>query len=409
MSQKFPHIDDIILLKPLGKGAFGEVYLSKKINSNKLYATKRISRASADKPRMKRYLTYEIKILGSLKHPNIVKLEDLKKTDNHYYIVMEYINGGDLASYLEKYKQKYKCAFPEYIVQYLMKQIVEALAYIHDNNIIHRDLKLDNIMVGFDNDKDKEELNLMKAKIKIIDFGFAIILPTKDSLATTLVGTFAYMDPKNLYKYYEEGKNDKSRGYGTEADIWSLGCLCFELFRGKKAFEAKTSKELVEKIKTGLYRIPKTASNEITSFLDKMLKYDSNNRLSARELMNHPFLTKHIYNANNIEENKEPKMHKEEHVPSYFKDNVDNYKQQAALKKIKTLPEKKKSVEINSNKNQINNETYNRTNTYTGPISLYGQQMSSSVQQPSQHGMFSIPMNNQFSEYKFQSNSQQYH
>ena len=79
-----------------------------------------------------------------------------------------------------------------------MKQIIDALIYIHDINIIHRDLKLENIMVNFDTEKDKEELNMMKAKIKIIDFGLAIILPSYNSLTNTAVGTMLYMDPKLL-------------------------------------------------------------------------------------------------------------------------------------------------------------------------------------------------------------------
>ena len=206
---------------------------------------------------------------------------------------MEYINGGELSDYLNKYKEKYHAkAFPEEIVQYLMKQIIDALIYIHDLNIIHRDLKLENIMVSFDSEKDKEELNMMKAKIKIIDFGFAIILPTDISKAGSLVGTFIYMDP-NIIKEFNNPV-DKSRGYGKEADIWSLGCICYQLFRGKYPFEAKTFEELVGKINIGKYRLPRTASTEIVSFLDKMLKYDGKDRLTAKELKKEPFLCKNF-------------------------------------------------------------------------------------------------------------------
>ena len=169
----FQQIEDLKLIKLLGKGSYGEVYLSKKLNSNKLYATKKINKTIAD-TEMRRYFKYEINILKMLNHPNIVKLEEVKTDKNYYYIVMEYINGGELSDYLKKYKLKYQRAFPEEIVQYLMRQIIKALIYIHDRNIIHRDLKLENIMVSFDSERDKEELNMMKANIKIIDFGFAI-------------------------------------------------------------------------------------------------------------------------------------------------------------------------------------------------------------------------------------------
>ena len=160
-------IEDLKLTKLLGKGTYGEVYLSEKLNSNKLYATKKINKTIAD-TEMRRYLKYEINILKMLNHPNIVKLEEVKTDKNYYYIVMEYINGGELSDYLKKYKSIHNKGFPEEVVQYLMRQIVDAVKYIHERGIIHRDLKLENIMVNFDSEKDKQELNMMKAKIKII-------------------------------------------------------------------------------------------------------------------------------------------------------------------------------------------------------------------------------------------------
>ena len=293
----YQQIEDITLLKELlGKGSYGEVYLSQKQNAKKLFATKKVKRKKTD-DEMTKYFKNEINILRILNHPNIVKLEEIKMDENNYYIVMEYINGGALSDYLNKYKEKYHAkAFPEEIVQYLMKQIIDALIYIHDLNIIHRDLKLENIMVNFDSEKDKEELNMMKAKIKIIDFGFAIMLSSKFSLTNSAVGTFMYMDPKILKEFDNQILVDKSRGYGKEVDIWSLGCICYQLFRGKYPFEAKTFEELVGKIDKGKYRLPTKASKEIISFLDKMLKYKGKDRLSAKELINEPFLVKNFKN-----------------------------------------------------------------------------------------------------------------
>ena len=142
----------------------------------------------ADKPGYYKYFENELRILKDLHHPNIVHLEDVKKDDKYYYIVMEFVNGGSLTDCLKKYQMKYGKSFPEEIVQYLMRQIVDAIKFIHKRNIIHRDLKLDNIMVNFDNDNDKNNLNMMRAKVKIIDFGFATKLtPDKKKLSSNSI------------------------------------------------------------------------------------------------------------------------------------------------------------------------------------------------------------------------------
>ena len=156
-------IDDITLMKCLGKGSFGEVYLSTKKGKREYFATKKMEREKIDKPSTYKYFMNEIEILRSLHHPNIVKLEELKKTKTHYFLVMEYINGGNITDCLKEYQKKNNGKpFPEEIVQYLMKQIISAIKYIHDQKIIHRDLKCDNIMIKFDNDTDKNNLNLMR-------------------------------------------------------------------------------------------------------------------------------------------------------------------------------------------------------------------------------------------------------
>ena len=273
-------IEDVTLLKCLGKGSFGEVYLSTKKGRNQYFATKKMDRKQADQPSVRKYFENEIKILQSLNHPNIVKLEEVKATKDYYYIVMEYINGGSLTDCLKKYQQKFGKAFPESIVQYLMIQIVDAIKYIHARKIIHRDLKLDNIMVSFDNENDKNNLNMMRAKVKIIDFGFAINL--KGNLAFSALGSPINMDPVILQKFSK--KDNRQLGYDEKADIWSLGTVCYEMLIGQSVFNADTMNELVRKVENGSYNVPTSVSKEVVSFLNGMLQYDGNNRLSAAEL-----------------------------------------------------------------------------------------------------------------------------
>ena len=129
----------------------------------------------------------------------------LKKKANYWYLVREFCNGGPLSDILTKYKAQFKRSFSEEIVQYLMKQIVSAIQYLHFNKIVHRDLKLDNILVNFPTEKDKNSLNLMGCTVKIQDFGVAKKLNGK--LTNSLVGSAMYMDPLILISF--AGKNKK--------------------------------------------------------------------------------------------------------------------------------------------------------------------------------------------------------
>ena len=299
MSKK---INDITLLKFLGKGSFGTVYLSQKDGKPGYFATKQIERTMADKPGFYKYFENELKLLKDLHHPNIVHLEDVKKDHNYYYIVMEYVNGGSLTDCLNKYKGRYGKAFPEEIVQHLMRQIVDAIKYIHQRNIIHRDLKLDNIMVSFDNENDKNNCNMMRAKVKIIDFGFATKLTAdKNNLATTVLGSPINMDPLILKEMASKGKKINQLGYDQKADIWSLGTICYELLIGKNVFNAATMNDLVQKVENGSYSVPTSVSKEMVSFLNGMLQYDGKNRLTAAELSVQPFLTKNFRDFTKID------------------------------------------------------------------------------------------------------------
>ncbi len=281
-------VDDLILLKSIGKGNYGEVFLTQKKGRSEYYATKKMERSVCERPENMKRLFHEIEILKVLNHPNIVKFCGLKKTVNHWYLITEYCNGGSLLSNLKKYIATYKKPFPEELVQYLMKQIVSALNYLHFNKIIHRDLKLDNILVNFPSDYDKKSLNLMNSVIKIIDFGFATKL--NGPLTFTALGTPTNMDPKIL-EHINTGI--PNAGYNEKVDIWSLGTLCYEMVVGHMAFSGSSMQELFLKVKKGTYSLPATLSKEVVSFINGMLQQDPNKRLTASQLLSHEFLTKH--------------------------------------------------------------------------------------------------------------------
>ena len=285
-------VDDLTLIKPLGKGAFGEVYLTSKQGSSKKFATKKIDKKFTANPKAKKYLDNEIGILRDIDHPNIVKLYDVKETSQFYYLVTEFCNGGGLSDCLEQYQEKHNKAFPEEIVQYLMKQIVSALRYLHNKTILHRDIKLDNILVHFENEEDRRNKNMLKAKVKMIDFGFARYLK-KEELAYSTLGSPINMDPGILRKLNKMSHSNEY-GYDAKADIWSLGTITYELLVGSPAFEATSYQDLFQKIEKGNYRIPHdlTVSKEAISFLNSMLRYDPKSRYSVEQLSKQFFLTR---------------------------------------------------------------------------------------------------------------------
>ena len=294
-------VDNLFLDKLLGKGSFADVYLTRIKDDPGLYATKVYNREQTEaSSSLFNYLKAEINLLKGINHPNIVKLKDVTKTKKHFYLVLEYCNGGELKNALDKYKLKYNKAFSEEIVQYLMRQIVDAMNYLHSRNIMHRDIKLENILLNYDSEEDKNNLNIMKASVKIVDFGFAIYL--KNSLTESVVGNPLNMDPLILKKLTSNGRI-KKLGYDTKADVWSLGSICYEMLIGKPAFDAEDIDDLVDKIEKGDYRVPKNVSKEIVSFLNGMLQYDPNIRLSTAQLIKHVFLTENVNNFHKIDVN----------------------------------------------------------------------------------------------------------
>ena len=287
------NFEDLTFIKIIGKGSFGQVYLTSKNEQTELYATKIIKKSVADSARVKKYFRNELNILKEIEHKNIMKLIEVRQNSENYYLVCELCNGGSLRQCLNKYKKMYNKSFSEEIIQYLTKQIIEALKYLHGKHIMHRDLKLDNILVHFKNENDKNILNMYGATVKIIDFGFAAHVDKKTDLHQSVLGSPMYMDPKLLKKYTNKSNIDIT-GYDEKIDIWSLGIIFYEMLIGKNAFDTNDIKVLEKKLDQGYYSLPTTSYKEVVGFLISMFQYDSEKRLNADELSKHEFLTKNI-------------------------------------------------------------------------------------------------------------------
>ena len=147
------------VIKVISQGAFGYLYLISNIEASKKYLANGIQKKYYSDPKMKKYIDNEISILKDVNHPNIIKLIDVKETLKHIYIITEYCNGGNLKEYLNKYKK-----LSEEIVQYIMKQVIEAMKYLHNKKIMHRNLKLNNILINYDDENDRKNKNVMKGK-----------------------------------------------------------------------------------------------------------------------------------------------------------------------------------------------------------------------------------------------------
>ena len=285
-------IEDFSLGKCIGQGSFGEVYLTTRKGYNKLYATKKISKQKIEVPSIKKHFLDEIEILKTLNHKNIIKLETIRQSQNNFYIICEYYNGGGLYDCLKQYKIRYGRPFPENIVQHFMRQIIDALVYLHQRKIIHRDLKLENLLINYESEEDKNNFNLLKAEVKIIDFGFATKL-NGANLRYSILGSPINMDPILLTKLNNQNISYLI-GYDEKADIWSLGTVCYEMVTGELLFQVQNITQLVQRVEMGIYHIPSYLSQEIASFLQSMLQYLGKDRLSAVELSSHPFLTKNV-------------------------------------------------------------------------------------------------------------------
>ena len=289
-------IKDLNFIKLIGKGTFAEVYLVKDIKNNKLLVAKKLNiKYLSDKEKF--YLQNEINILKMFQHPNIIKLYTVIKNPNSTFLILEYCSGDSLYKNLYEYIKKFGAPFPEKLVQKLMRQILLGVKTLHENGIIHRDIKLENILIKYNNDYDELTKNLYNSTIKIIDFNMSCKTNVFDP--KTIVGT-----PINMAPTIVKNMNNGPKIYNEKVDIWSLGTICYEMIFGKPLFSGFTQKEVYQKIVNNKVIIPKTISVEARKFLYKMLRKDGFNRLSASELLKHDFIIKdyhtfHKYNNEN--------------------------------------------------------------------------------------------------------------
>ena len=283
------------LLKEIGKGTTGTVYEAVDDSNGRKYAIKSIASAKLENKRIMDNFKRELKLLHGLNHLNIIKISGIEKTVNNTYLILEYCNGGNLYEYLTFCKQKNNSPLAENEIQFVIRQIINGLEYMHKNKIIHRDIKLENILLNFnsvsniyiqnqENSKlDYSKLSLFDCTIKIADLGYARELDGSN-LASTICGTPMTMAP-DVIQFGD-------RKYNSKADLWSLGAICYELLTGALPFSGNNFNNLIENVMKGKYSFPKTLkiSIECVLFINGLLQFYPNKRYDWFQISDHPFI-----------------------------------------------------------------------------------------------------------------------
>ncbi|XP_039254199.2 serine/threonine-protein kinase Nek2-like [Styela clava] len=262
---------DYDILYTIGSGSYGKCLKIRRKSDGKTLVWKEMDYGSMTEPE-KQQLVSEVNLLRELKHKYIVRYYDriIDRTSSRLYLVMEYCSGGDLASIISK-KRKERSFMEENFILRVFAQLVLALQECHSQRkklgqgkILHRDLKPANVFLDSSND------------VKLGDFGLARVLNHDTSFAKTFVGTPYYMSPEQMNKL----------SYNEKSDIWSLGCLIYELCALLPPFTAANQRLLAVKIKEGKFRrIPSKYSDELQDCISLMLKTSAARRPTIDEIL----------------------------------------------------------------------------------------------------------------------------
>ncbi|XP_066034421.1 serine/threonine-protein kinase Nek2 isoform X2 [Chamaea fasciata] len=265
--------DDYEVLLTIGAGSYGKCRKVRRKADGKILVWKELDYGMMTESE-KQMLVSEVNLLRELRHPNIVRYYDriVDRSSTTLYIVMEYCDGGDLASLIAR-SAKERHFLDESFILRVLTQLTLALKECHrrsDGGVtVHRDLKPANVFLD------------SKQNVKLGDFGLARILHHDTSFATTFVGTPYYMSPEQM----------NYMSYNEKSDIWSLGCLVYELCALSPPFTAYNQKDLAEKIREGRFRrIPYRYSDELNDLLKEMLNVKDYCRPSVENILQHPLI-----------------------------------------------------------------------------------------------------------------------
>ena len=273
------------IIKKIGVGSFGVVYLSHENITKKEYAIKCVNKSKVlnGAKNAIEHLHCEIEIMQKLNSKHILKLKKIYQDQTNYYLIVDYCNKGDFVNYLKNLKKNH---LEEREAIFFLNQIKDAFIVLRKNNILHRDIKLENLFIH-------------NRILKIGDFGFSKI--TEDFASSKLGSKFS-MAPEIILNL------SNNNVYDYKCDLWSIGCVFYEMLFGKRFLFDKINYNpksfniniFVEKVRNyqGFFKFPRKVSVEVQDLLRKLLVKDKNNRISFLEFISHPVFSKNNENFN---------------------------------------------------------------------------------------------------------------
>ena len=232
----------------IGQGSFGRIFLSIETTTSSHFAIKQLRKIDIIKMKQIDHLRNEIYILNSIKHPFIIEMKGFTQNARNIYIVMEYIAGGELFSLLREEGQ-----FGKAETSFYASNVILALEYLHSCNVIYRDLKPENLLIGTD------------GYLRLSDFGFAKVITNR---TYTLCGTPEYVAPEVI----------RNTGHGKGADWWSLGILLYEMLVGIDPFNADSPMETFKRILRAELIFPEKFLKDAKSLIKHLLERDLSKR-----------------------------------------------------------------------------------------------------------------------------------
>lgn len=260
----------------IGQGTFGKVFKVKHKETGKDWAMKVINKEKAGGPVIK-LLEREVGILKRVQHEHIISLNEVFETAKKMYLVMELCEGGELADALKTRER-----MSEEECKIIMSRLAGAISYLHKNDIVHRDLKLENILLAVDPNNLEDKLY-----IKVTDFGLSVVKggTGHDNMMQDFCGTPIYMSPEII----------DNKTYSQNCDVWAMGVILYIMLSGTPPFKSKDEDSLYDLIKKGELDFSDefwaNISVNAKSFLEKMMRVDPAHRLTATEMLHHPWIT----------------------------------------------------------------------------------------------------------------------